>query len=61
MLNFAKQPYDEEDGVDDVNVIEESIDHTLPSNINDDLLQEWLTHFGLVFYEINVFLDSRKP
>ena len=27
-------------------------------NLNDGPLQEWLTHFGLVFDEINAFLDS---
>lgn len=58
IFNISKQPYDREDGVADVDVIKESIDHTLPSNFSDDLLQEWLKHFGLVFDEINAFLDS---
>ena len=43
-----------------MNVIEESIDHTLPFNLNDDLLQEWLSHFRLVYDEINAFLDLWK-
>ena len=41
-----------------MDVNEESVDHTLPSNFSDNLLQEWLRVFGLVFDEINVFLDS---
>ena len=38
-----------------MDVIEKSIDHTLPSNLSDDSLQEWLICFGLVFYKINAF------
>ena len=58
IFNISKQPHDGEDGVANVDVIKDSIDHTLPSNFSDDLLQEWLKHFGLVFDEINAFLDS---
>ena len=58
IFNITKQPHDEEDRVIDLDVVEKSVDHTLPYNLSDDPLQEWLTHFRLVFDDNNAFLDS---
>lgn len=57
IFNIAKQPHDWEDEVVDIDVIEKSIDHTLPSNFSNDSLQEWLKHVELIFDEINAFLN----
>lgn len=64
ILNIAKQHQNSDDGIVDVDLIKKLIDHTFPSNLNDDSLQKYLTHFGIDFDidrsidEVNALLDS---
>lgn len=64
VFNIAKQPHDEDEGIVDMNLIEELLDYNFPSNFNDDSLQTCLIHFSLNFNidrlvdEINALLDS---
>ena len=47
-----------------MDLIEELVDHTFPSNLSDDFLQKYLTYFGMNFDtdrsidEFNALLDS---
>ena len=55
--------HDRDEGIVDVDLDKELIDHTFPSTLSDDPLQTCLTHFGLNFYidilfdEVNALLD----
>ena len=49
IFNITKQPYNADDGIVDVDLIEALVDNTFVSNLSDDLLQTCLTHFGLDF------------
>ena len=64
IFNIATQPHNTDDGFVDVDLIETIIDNTFLSNLSDDPLQTYLTHFGLGFDidrsvdEVNTLLDS---
>ncbi|KAH9801963.1 hypothetical protein KPL71_001215 [Citrus sinensis] len=64
IFNIAKQPYNANDGIVDVDLIEALVDNTFLSNLSDDPLQTYLTHFGLDFDidrsvdDVNALLDS---
>ena len=64
IFNITKQPHNADDGIIDVNLIEELVDNTFLLNLSDDPLQTCLTHFGLYFDinrsidEVNGLLDS---
>ncbi|KAH9649644.1 hypothetical protein KPL70_026063 [Citrus sinensis] len=64
IFNNAKQLYNTDDGIVDVDLIEALVDDTFLSNLRDDPLQTCLTHFGLDFDidrsvdEVNVVLNS---
>ena len=64
IFNFAKQPHNADDGIVDVDLIQEIVDNTFLLNLSDDSLQTCLTHFDLDFDidrlvdEINALLDS---
>ena len=49
IFNIAKQPHDGDVGIVDMDLIRELVDYTFPSNLSDDPLQTYLTHFGLNF------------
>ena len=63
IFNIVKQPHNADDGIVDVDLIEALIDNTFVSNLSDDPLQTYLTHFGLDFdidrsvNEVNALLD----
>lgn len=64
IFNIAKQPRDRDEGSIDVDLIEELVYHSFPSNLSDDSLQKYLTYFGMNFDtdrsidKVNVFPDS---
>ena len=64
IFNIAKQPHNADDRFIYVDLIEELIDNSFLSNLNDDPLQTCLTHFGFDFDidrsvdEVNALLDS---
>ena len=49
IFNIAKQPHDGDERILDMVLIRELVDYTFPSNLSDDSLQTYLTHFGLNF------------
>lgn len=49
IFNIAKQLHDRDEGIVDMDLIEELLDYIFPFNLIDDLLQICLTHFGLDF------------
>ncbi|KAH9686664.1 hypothetical protein KPL70_014445 [Citrus sinensis] len=57
IFNIAKQPYNADNGIVDVDLIEALVDDTFISNLSDDPLQTCLTHFGLDF-DINRLVEE---
>ena len=64
IFNITKQPHNADDGIIDVDLIQELVDNSFISNLSDDHLQTCLTHLGLDFDidrlvdEVNALLDS---
>ena len=61
IFNIAKQPHNTDNRIVDVDLIEIIVDNIFLSNLSDDPLQTFLTHFGLDFdidRSINALLDS---
>ena len=58
IFNIAKQPYNTDDGIVDVDLTESLVDDTFLSNLSDDPLQTCLTHFSRSVDEVNALLDS---
>ena len=64
IFNIAKQPHNTDDGIVDVDLIEALVDDSFVSNLSNDPLQTYLTHFGLDFNidrsidEVNALFDS---
>lgn len=64
IFNIVKQTPHKDKGIVDVDLIEELIYHTCHFNLNDDLVQTCLTHFGLNFNnnisinQVNALLHS---
>ena len=64
IFNITKQPHSADDGIVDVDLIEILVDNTFFSNLSNDPLQTYLTHFALDFDidisvdEVNALLDS---
>ena len=64
IFNIAKQPHNTDDEIVDVDLIEALVDNTFDSNLSDDHLQTYLTHFGFDFNidrsvdKVNTLLDS---
>ena len=64
IFNIVKQPYNADDGIVNVDLIEKLVDTTFLLNLSDDKYKKYLTQFGLDFDinrsvdEINALLDS---
>ena len=64
IFNITKQPHNLDDGIVDLDLIEEIVDNTFLSNLSYNPLQTCLTQFDLNFDinrsvdEVNALLDS---
>lgn len=67
IFKIAKQPYNRDKRIVDMDLIKELVDHIFLSTLSDDHLQICLTYFGLDFDidklvdEVNTLLDSSLP